>query len=305
VTTSLAIVIVNFNTREHLERCLGSLVANEARPSPVVTVVDNGSSDGSIEMVRTRFPSVRLLVQSHNGGYGAAANVGIRSCDHDYILLLNSDTWVPATTPETLRTYLDEYPTAAIVGPALLNPDGSPQPSCRRFPHPLLPLAHWPWHDVAPVDRGPAVVPWVVGAALAIRRKAFDDVGGFDESFFMYLEETDLCYRLGQRGWETHFTRRATVVHTGGASTRQYGTPMMVQLFRSSVAFHQHHHSSVMAATAAGLLRLAMAARLVRDVPRAWVASDPRQRAITRQNIQAWWQVLRSPAAPGRSIPHL
>jgi GT2 family glycosyltransferase len=233
--TPIAVAIVNYNTREHLHACLAT-VQLEA-PSEVV-VVDNASSDGSTEMVRADYPWVALHANKTNLGYGAAANQAIASCSAEYVLLLNSDTLLQAGALMALSGYLDLHPHAAIVGPHLVEADGTLQASCYPFPTPLntflenstsaillgrlirrhIPLLRnfylrtWP-HTSA------RVVPWLKGAALAIRRTAFDAVGGFDESYFMYFEDADLCYRLNAAGWKVHFVPITTVVHIGGAST--------------------------------------------------------------------------------------
>jgi len=206
--TPIAVAIVNYNTREHLRACLAT-VQSEA-PSETI-VIDNASSDGSAEMVRAEYPWVTLHANQTNPGYGAAANQAIASCTAEYVLLLNSDTLLQAGALMALSSYLDLHPRAAIVGPRLVEPDGILQASCYPFPTPLntflenstsafllgrlirchIPLLRnsylrtWP-HNAA------RVVPWLKGGALAIRRTAFDAVGGFDESYFMYFEDADL-----------------------------------------------------------------------------------------------------------------
>ncbi|HEX2190634.1 MAG TPA: glycosyltransferase family 2 protein, partial [Longimicrobiaceae bacterium] len=205
-----AVVVVNHNTRELLRACLASL------PSGVpAVVVDNASTDGSAEMVRASFPHAVLLADGTNPGYGAAANRGVRACAAEHVLVLNSDTRLEPGALEALGAHLDRHPRAAVAGPALLNPDGSPQASCFPFPgtlgwllenDPVAPLAvRIPGLRgrllCASPPRRAAAVPWVLGAALAVRRSAFEEVGGFDEAYFMYFEEVDLCRRLASAGW--------------------------------------------------------------------------------------------------------
>ena len=208
----MAVAVVTWNTRELLRGCLQSVLAG---PAAEIVVVDHGSSDGSAEMVRRDFPSVRLEVDPSNPGYGAGCNTGVRATAADFVLLLNSDTHVPPDALPALSAVLDAEPRAAIVGPRILNSDGSPQRSVYPFPGPVARLlVHQPFATLVqalpPLRRryvgrwrgGPTrPVPWVLGAALAVRRTAFEEVGGFDESYEMYFEEVDLCYRLSRRGW--------------------------------------------------------------------------------------------------------
>lgn len=248
-----AVVVVSYNTREDLRACLRSVAA--ARPGEVV-VADNGSTDGSRAMVREQFPAVTLLCLDENPGYGGAANRAIAATSTPYVFLLNSDTLIAPDALAALGAYLDARPGVAIAGPRLRNPDGSLQPSCYPFPGSL----RWAFDndDVGRVlGRIPALrefslrtwahsrsrcVPWVKGAALAIRRSAFEDIGGFDTSFFMYHEETDLCYRLAEAGWEVHFAPVTDVAHTGGTSAAQWQREMDAALVESAVHFHRKHY---------------------------------------------------------------
>lgn len=251
---TIAIVIVSYNTCGVLRQCLASIDGEDAHE---VIVVDNGSTDGSVAMVSADFPQVKLLVNAENTGYGAAANQAIAACRADYLLLLNSDTLLQPNSAQALRAYLDAHPRVAVVGPRLLNADGTLQPSCYPFPSPghlfleesllgrgvaRLPglreryLRTWR-HDKA----RPA--PWVLGAALAIRRAAFAQVGGFDPEYFMYYEEIDLCYRLRGQGWEVHFAPVTTVVHLGGVSTSQLRAKMQYRLFQSMMRFYARHYA--------------------------------------------------------------
>ncbi|HYO15860.1 MAG TPA: glycosyltransferase family 2 protein [Thermoanaerobaculia bacterium] len=203
----MAVAVVGYNTRDDLRACLES-VRSEA-PGEVI-VADNGSTDGSVAMVRSGFPEVRLLVDESNPGYGAAANRAVAAAACPYVLLLNADTRVTPGTLRALAAYLDEHPRAGVVGPRLVNPDGTLQVSCFPFIGTLrlmlekTPAARWlarvpvlrdRWLLSHSLHDRPRVVPWVLGAALALRREAFETIGGFDTSFFMYSEEIDLCWR--------------------------------------------------------------------------------------------------------------
>ena len=300
---SMAVAVISWNTRELLRRCL-TTVMREA-PGEIV-VVDNGSTDGSQEMVREQFPSVHLRVLPENPGYGAASNVAFTLCTADYVLLLNSDTELRPGTLPALVAHLDRCPEAGIVGPRILNPDGTLQRSTFPFPGPLVPLMkRRPLADlvqVLPSLRDTFVgawehdrtrrVPWVLGAALAIRRSAYQAVGGFDESYVMYYEEVDLCYRLRQAGWETHFTPAAEIVHIGGASTSQRRPEMLARLGLSEIDFHRRHHRGLTRAIAVGLVRGTMRVRLYRDALACRVVRRDAARRRFAENLAVWREVL-------------
>jgi N-acetylglucosaminyl-diphospho-decaprenol L-rhamnosyltransferase len=304
--TPIAVVIVNYNTGEHLRACLSTVLAEA--PSELL-VVDNASSDGSVEMVQAEFPQVMLQPNKTNLGYGAAANQAIANCRAGYVLLLNADTLLQPGALVALAAYLDEHPRAAVVGPRLVGSDGALQVSCYPFPTPLNTLV-----DISILGRlvryvpifrkrhlrtwphaHPRVVPWVKGAALAIRREAFDAVGGFDESFFMFTEEVDLCYRLNAVGWEIHFAPVTSIVHVGGASTIQRQPEMGIQVFASILQFYQRHSSRVRLAQVVIIIKGLMLARLVRDTMLLWITRDRKKRAEILVDMEAWRRVLFGP----------
>ena len=300
---SFAVAIVNYNTREHLAACLATV---QVEVPIEVVVVDNASSDGSAEMVRTRYPWVTLYANKTNPGYGAAANQAIASCTAEYVLLLNSDTRVHAGALRALSTYLDRYPRAAIVGPRIVNPDGTLQASCYPFLSPLntllvetslgnlvcrVPILR-NYYLRAWAHTDPRVVPWVLGAALAIRREAFEAVSGFDEAFFMYYEEADLCYRLGAIDWQIHFAPVATIVHVGGASTTRYRTAMAVQHFASAMQFYQRHYSGRRLAELVMIWKAIMLTRWILDTTRLYLTQDVCKRATIAADVAAWQQIL-------------
>jgi GT2 family glycosyltransferase len=190
-----------------------------------------------------------------------------------------------------LHGYLDRHARAAIVGPRLVHPDGTLQESCFRFPRPVRPLTRAKAGSL-PHDRaGP--VPWVLGAALGLRRTAFEAVGGFDETYHMYFEEVDLAYRLRKAGWETHFTPEARVVHVGGASTRQRRTEMLLRTRLSSLEFYRRHHQGVPRAAGLAAEYTLTLGRLGRDGLRYCAAGSAEQRTRLGEDVGVWWQVLR------------
>jgi GT2 family glycosyltransferase len=301
--TSVAVVIVNHNTRNHLKACLASVRAE--RPTEIV-VVDNASEDGSGPMVRAEFPEVTLYTNATNPGFGAAANQAIARISLPYVLLLNSDTRLQTGVLMKLSTYLDQHSRAAIVGPRLLYPNGSLQPSCFPFPTPLhifleesnlgpliryIPvlrdhyLRTWP-HTY---DR---VVPWLMGGAIALRREAYEAVGGFDPSFFLYCEEVDLCYRLQQAGWQVHFTTAATIEHVGGASTSRKRAEMHHQFYASKLRYSRLHLTRPRQLASVVIIKSAMLAKLIRDNVRLRLRPAVQRRALLLEDIAIWRRVL-------------
>jgi GT2 family glycosyltransferase len=301
----IAIVIVNHNTCTHLKHLLETAMEEGATE---IVVVDNASTDQSVEMVRHNFPSVITFSNTNNLGYGAAANQGILHCSAPYVLLLNSDTCLQRGCLKALSSYLDNHLRAAIVGPRLINPEGLLQPSCFPFPT-LLPLFLQESRlehliGLIPLVRDhylrtwlhiySRVVPWILGAALAIRREAFEEIGGFDTSFYMYAEEVDLCYRLAKSGWETHFTPDATIVHEGGASTRQHRATMSVHFFISILHFYRKHYPKISQHGLVFMMKVIILARWLRDLVRLRLTSDHEQQDAITQNLIAWQYILLS-----------
>jgi hypothetical protein len=299
---SVAVVVVNHNTWEHLRGCLRS-VARE-RPAQIV-VVDNESTDGSAEMVRYEFPRVELI-EAPNEGFGAGANRGIRAIRHPHALLLNSDTRVTPGTVDALNRYLEERPNVGLAGPRLLDPDGTLQQSIYAQPGPLAELLRWTslWRPAAalpPLRRAYFLghahdretdAGWLVGAALALRRIAFDQVGGFDTSYFMYSEEVDLAYRMRLAGWATRFTPAAEVFHVGGASTSRYRAEMMAQLYASMTRFYRKHYDARRQGALRVILTYFMVRNLVRDRLRLLRESSEEARHALAEDLTAWRRVL-------------
>jgi GT2 family glycosyltransferase len=308
------VAVINHNTCAQLRACLASVPTDW--PGRVI-VVDNASTDGSPAMVAREFPQVRLLANTDNPGYGAAANQALAASQAPYLLLLNSDTLLNPGTLPALSTYLAEHPQVAIVGPRLLNPDGSLQPSRYSFPTPLhvfleestlirliwsLPYVRELLPRTAAHDQS-TPTDWVLGAALAIRRSAFEQVQGFDKSFFLYAEEIDLSYRLRAAGWQTHFTPRASLVHTGGASTGQRRAEMSVQYYRSLLHFYRQHYSSQRLAQVTLTMKTIVLFRWLRDSVRLWAQRERPQRLRLAENLTAWRSILRSPAPAPATQP--
>lgn len=299
----IAVAIINYNTRDLLRNCLASAMAE--RPNEVV-VVDNGSTDGSPAMVRAEFPKVTLCADEGNPGFGGGANRAFAQCRSPYVLLLNSDTTLVPGVLRELSAYLDRSPRVGVVGPRLRNPDGSLQPSCFPFPTPLYAMLDLSGLDAAlrfvPLLRQrylrtwahdqARTVPWVLGAAMAIRRSAFDAAGGFDETFFMYSEEVDFCYRLRQAGWETHFASVGSIYHVGGASTIQQRSRMAIRAHESTLAFYRRHYSAAQLAQLRTVMAATMLAKILRDSVGLLLTRDQPRRGRLAQDVAIWRQVL-------------
>jgi N-acetylglucosaminyl-diphospho-decaprenol L-rhamnosyltransferase len=241
----VSVVVVTWNALPWLEQCLESVRGRE------VVVVDHGSTDGTVAFVRERFPEVRVIEQE-NKGMGGGNNAGMRAADGRYFFLLNSDAWVLADGLDRLVEFADAHPEAAIVGPKLLNTDGTLQRSVRGEPT-LWRLATEylfirklaPWSKrLNPLYRGDfdhdrvAEVDWLFGPALLVRREAADAVGLFDEDFFMFSEEVDWMTRFRRAGWKVLFFPDAEVVHVGGAS---HGGRMYVENLRGHLRWFAKH----------------------------------------------------------------
>lgn len=296
--SSVAVAIVSFNTKGVLRDCLASVLATGAAE---VVVADNGSTDGTLEMLRADFPAVNVVVDSTNPGYGAAANHAIARCRAEYVLLLNSDTIVGPESLLALARYFELHPRVALVGPRLLNTDGSLQRSCHRFPVgwfafwmgrilEQIPVIRMVYITSFAHDRARAV-DWVTGAALAIRRSAFHAVGGFDHRFFMYYEEVDLAFRLRLAGWATHFAPVTDVVHRGGASTEPHATLMGAQKRASGVLFHLLHHTPRRALQAARGMTFAARRNLrIAQIRHRLTRSATKKQRLAKE-ITDWQQV--------------
>jgi N-acetylglucosaminyl-diphospho-decaprenol L-rhamnosyltransferase len=244
----VSVVVVTYNALPWVERCLESARGHET------IVVDHGSTDGTLELVRERFPEARL-VQQENKGLGGGSNAGMRLASGDYYLLLNSDAWALGDAVEQLTAFAESRPDAAVVGPKLLNPDGSLQRSVRGFPT-LWRLAteYFFLRKLAPSTRtlnafygarfdhdDVREAEFLMGACLLVRREAADTVGLFDEDFFMFSEETDWCYRFREAGWKVLFYPGAEFVHVGGATTAQNWGPMYREQLRGHLRFLAKH----------------------------------------------------------------
>ena len=261
---SLTVSIVNHNGRETLLPLLAALSGED------VVVLDNASEDGSVAAVREQFPHVRVIEQPYRAGFGANHNRVIRETTGDFVLLLSHDAEPEPDAVETLARFAESHPRAAVVAPRLRFPDGRDQTSAWRFPSPgvvaLSTLTLARAGVVQSKGDTPRQVDWAMGAALLLRRAALDEVGLFDEGYFMYSEETDLCLRLAEAGWERWFVPQAVVVHHDSAMRDQVPRERIAEEWRSRRRYWREHHS------AAGV-RVAEAATGLQYEARAWIAA--------------------------------
>ena len=284
----LSVSIVNTNSRALLLACLESLAGSDAE----IVVLDNASEDGSADAVGDRFPDVRVIAQEHRAGFGANHNTVIRATTGRYVYVLNEDTTAIDWGLETLTAYLDDHPRVAALGPRLVYPDGRLQDSAWRFPTPLvstISLATLGRLGVTQ-SRGdePRAVDWVMGAAVVLRREALDEVGLFDESFFLYSEEVDLQARLHSAGWDVHYFPSVSVVHHESQFSADIPERRINEMWRSRHRYWQKHHSGAGARIAA----LATGAQYAtRAALSPIVRRDPAAGARMRLHARDAWRV--------------
>ena len=244
----VSVVVVTYDALPWLERCLDSVAEYET------IVVDNGSADGTVDLVREQYPDVKLIEQP-NLGLAAGWSRGIESASGRFILLLNADAWAVGNAVEQLAAFADEHPQAAMVGPKLLNTDGSLQRSVRGFPtlwrlateyfflRKLGPRTHaFNAFYAGDFDHDETrEVEFVMGACMLVRRDAIDAVGPPDSAFFLFSEETDWCYRFHRAGWSVVFFPGAEFVHVSGAS---HGGRFFKENVRGHLRFFAKHHGA-------------------------------------------------------------
>lgn len=253
----ISAVIVSYNTRDMTLRCLTALNAELGGMAAEVFVVDNGSTDGSAEATREAFPAVSVIDLGRNAGFGAANNVAFARATGEYALLLNSDAFVRPGAITALVAAAGYDQRLAVIGPRLLNGDGSLQPSCYKFPSPWRALcentlltAAFPNHPLLGDFRTwphnqPREVGFVIGACMLVRRSAIEEVGGFDEGFFLYAEEADWCRRFWKAGWRVLFTPAAEVVHLGGGSGKEQPAKVFCEFHRAQERFQRKHYGLI------------------------------------------------------------
>jgi len=250
----LTIAIVSYNAKDELAACLESVSSSTRLVSYEVIVADNASTDGTVEMLADRFPRVRVIASPENLGFGRASNLCWQEAKSSLVLFLNSDTVVPERALDRLVELARERPEAGAIGPRLLYPDGEIQMSFGAMPGIASEVLQKLWNAGYARGKGPLrgairkrysrerVVDWVSGACLLTRRDTLETVSGFDENFFLYSEDADLCARIRATGARILFTPDVEIVHLLGRSVSKNRDRVVYEAQRSRLYFYEKHH---------------------------------------------------------------
>ncbi|TCD48951.1 glycosyltransferase family 2 protein [Chlorobium sp. N1] len=271
----VSVLVVSYNTKDILRNCLQALLANSTGVLMEVLVVDNDSMDGSAAMVHDEFPDVRLIDNHVNSGFAAANNQAYRVAEGDYILLLNPDAYVREGSVANAVAFMEQTPECGLCGGKIISPEGRLEPSARRFPsvrsklltisgisgkHPDSPILNRHEFGGFKHDR-PMEVDWVPGTFTIIRRSMLETIGFFDERFYLYYEETDLCRRAKKAGWKVFFIPTAEVMHIGGACSKtrkektfdEGASQVLSFRLRSECLYYRKNHGASMLLATTGL----------------------------------------------------
>lgn len=302
----LSTIIVSWNVEEQLRQCLQSIYAQGRTPVKAeVLVIDNASIDNTVSMITKGFPQVKLITNKENQGFAAANNQGICLAQGRYVMLLNPDTEIVGNALFEMMAYLDQHPEVGLVGPQLLNSDGTVQSSRRRFPtlatafveSTILQrylsrssiLANFYVKDKP--DDITQEVDWLVGACLLVRSEVIKQVGMLDERFFMYLEEVDWCYRIKKAGWKIVYLPAAQVIHHYGQSADQNVPRRHIYFNDSKCKFYEKYYGVVIAR----MLRwFIIATFLFQMVEEGAKLALGHKRKLRRERLGVFWQVIRS-----------
>jgi N-acetylglucosaminyl-diphospho-decaprenol L-rhamnosyltransferase len=328
----LSIIIVNWNVRDLLAACLDSIaaaanIAIEGRDTisslPLhdvergpggeaicveIIVVDSASSDGSADMIRTCYPWVRLLAQDENVGFTRGNNLALEVAQGRHLMLLNPDTVIHGDALTQLVSTLDAQPTVGIVGPRVLNNDGTTQSTRRRFPTPLTAIFESTWLQAyAPrrvldrfyvadqPDDGTFEVDWVQGCALAARRAVYKQIGPLDPGYVMFSEELDWCRRAKDAGWRVLYLGSARITHYGGRSTEQVQANKHIYFQQSKLRYFRKFHGRGFALALRVFLLLSYSVQIGIEGSKALIGH---KRPMRRERIRTYWKVIRALALP-------
>jgi len=267
--TDLSIVIVSYNVKNLLKECLESIYRTTKQIQFEVYIVDNHSSDGTIQMIQRDFPTVKLIRNKENIGFAKANNLAFRKSKGKYLLMLNPDTRILQNSFQKMINAFEKDTRIGVVGCKMLNPDGTLQPSCYDFPtlreifgmyfigsRIFGGLKKFDYNKMQEVD-------FVRGAFLTLNRKCLEEVGLLDENIFMFGEETDLCYRIKQSGWKVMYMPDTVIIHHKGKSTEQISDNMYLQRIRSLIYYFQKHYGKTRTLFLRVIILLGMGSRLV------------------------------------------
>lgn len=309
----LAIVIVNWNVKELLRECLKSVYSQSRGISLEVVVIDNASSDGSVDIVEKEFPEVKLIKNKENVGFAKANNQAIRESTGRYILLLNPDTVIVGDALATMVLFMDSHRESGAIGPRILNPDHTVQLTCGRHSPTLATelwdfarlssmfpksrvfgkslMSFWPHNDTREVEL-------LSGACMMVRRETIEQTGLMDEKFFLFAEETDWCYRIRKNGWKIFLDAAAEVVHLGGQSVKLSSGNMTLESHKSMHLFFLKHHGSLSALVYRAMVFIFMGLRI--PVYWLWQYFETSNRAQIQEALKQYPRVLRWSISPGK-----
>ena len=301
----VSIIIVNWNTKDFLQECLHSVFETTHEVTFEVIVVDNGSCDGSLEMVTENYPYVKLIQTGSNLGFAKANNVGIKNSKGRHICLVNSDVVIREGCIDKMYMYIQQHPPIGILGPRILNPDLTLQSSCRGnlslwntfcrslaldtiFPRSTLfgglLMNYWPHDTIRRVDA-------ILGCFWMVRREALNQVGLLDEQFFMYAEDIDWCKRFWKTGWEVVFFPYAEAIHYGGGSSLEVPIKSYVKANRSSFVYWRKYHGKVMLTCFYSVILIGEIIRIVRASILFLIKSSERTEARFKI-MRSFWCIL-------------
>ncbi len=312
----ISIITVSWNVQGLLRQCLASIDCSKfqvssfsnLKPETVqleTIVVDNASSDNSVEMLRTEFPSVRVIENKTNVGFSCANNQALAVAQGRYLFLLNPDTELRPNTLQTLFDYAEANPRVGIIGPELFYGDGTLQSSRRRFPTlataflESTKLQQWfprnrvlaRYYMLDTSDDATQQVDWINGSAMFARREMYEQVGGFDEGFFMYSEELDWCYRAKQAGWQIVYLPTAQITHYEGKSSEQAVARRDINFNSSKIRFFRKYRGAFVAETLRVFLLLTFVYQMAEEGIK-WLLGHKRE--LRTQRMKAYWQVVKS-----------
>lgn len=291
---NLSIIIVNYNVAEYLLKCLTSIYNSVKGIMFEVIVVDNASSDGSVEALKNEFPMVKLIVNSENLGFAKANNQGIEAASGKFVLLLNPDTEVIGQSFIEMLKFLKDNKKTGIVGPCLLNSDGSVQNTGYKFPTlGILFKVNFLGMSDQPVKLNkPEPVDWLQGSCMMIKKEVFTELGLLDEAFFMYGEEKDFCFRAKKAGWEIYSLPQCEVVHHANKSAINYQGEALVEYHKSQLHFFRKHYSAAFVNLARIIIYAGFLKRLIFGTLFSFAFPDKkRQNKLNNFSLVSKWYI--------------
>lgn len=304
----LSIIIVSWNVRDLLRKCLQSIRQNQGGLQVEIIVVDGASADGSADMVREAFPDVVLIACQENVGFPRGNNLGMAAANGRYLLILNPDTEIVGDALPQMVAYMQAHPNVGVLGPQLLYPDGTVQSSRRRFPtlttaffestwlQPYAPKAVLDHYYAADLpDDELAEVDWVMGAAMMLPAGVVTAVGGMDPGYFMYSEELDWCRRIKAAGWHVVYFPQAKIIHYEGKSSEQAIAARHINFNRAKLRYYRKYHGRLAALLLRIFLLKSYAYQIMVEGIKGLLGH---KRPLRWQRIQVYWQVIRTGLPP-------